>query len=47
MTDQAIVQQLIRKARAAQDAFEGYNQQEVDDVVAAVAWAGYKEENAR
>lgn len=47
MTDQALVQQLIRKARAAQDSFEGYNQQEVDEVVAAVAWAGYKEENAR
>ena len=33
------VQQLIEKARKAQQIFETYDQQNVDEVVTAVAWA--------
>ncbi|MGB0384677.1 MAG: acylating sulfoacetaldehyde dehydrogenase [Ardenticatenaceae bacterium] len=47
MTDQERVQELLAKARAAQEQFESYSQEQVDEVVAGVAWAGYKEENAR
>ena len=33
------VQQLIEKARKAQQVYETYDQQRVDEVVTAVAWA--------
>jgi sulfoacetaldehyde dehydrogenase len=46
MTDQELVQRRLIKARAAQEQFEDYNQQQVDEVVAGVAWTGYKQENA-
>ncbi len=46
MTDQELVQRLLIRARAAQHQFEEYNQPQVDEVVAGVAWTGYKQENA-
>ncbi len=41
------VVRLIERARAAQRAFESYNQNEVDEVVTAVAWAIMNPENNR
>lgn len=38
---------VIARARTAQAVFEGYNQQQVDDVVAATAWAIYEPTRAR
>ncbi len=35
------VAESVTRARAAQQRYETYSQQQVDDVVAAVAWAGY------
>jgi sulfoacetaldehyde dehydrogenase len=46
MKYQSLVRTLLNKARAAQRQFEAYSQQQVDEVVTAVAWAGYKQENA-
>lgn len=47
MTNQERVQALMAKAQAAQLKFEEYNQEQVDALVTGVAWAGYKEENAK
>lgn len=41
-----IIQDLVTKARKAMDIYLGYNQEQVDEVVQAVAWAIYKQENA-
>jgi len=41
-----VVGALMEQARAAQGAFESATQELVDEVVTAVAWAGYKPENA-
>jgi sulfoacetaldehyde dehydrogenase len=41
-----IVAGLVSKARAAMDIFEHYDQERVDEVVQAVAWAIIKRENA-
>jgi sulfoacetaldehyde dehydrogenase len=38
---------VMARARAAQALFEGYDQQRVDDVVAATAWAIYEPDRAR
>ena len=46
MTDQEVVQALVRRARAAQQQYEEYTQEQVDEVVTSVAWVGYKKENA-
>ncbi|MBT7121520.1 MAG: aldehyde dehydrogenase family protein, partial [Clostridia bacterium] len=34
-------------ARAAQKIYENYTQEQVDEIVAAIAWAGVKEDNAK
>lgn len=36
-----LLQDVLRKARVAQQIFETYSQEQVDDVVAGAAWAGY------
>lgn len=38
---------LIERARSAQKAIEGYSQEQIDELVKAIAWAACKEENAR
>ena len=43
---EAVVAELVRRARAAMDAFENHDQQRVDEAVTAAAWAIYKPENA-
>lgn len=43
----AVITEVIDRARAAQAAFETYDQRRVDDVVAAVAWAIYRPDRAR
>ena len=40
-----IVQSLVLKAKKAQSIFENYNQNQVDEVVTAVAWALCKPSN--
>ena len=45
-TDQELVQEVMAKARAAQAEFESYTQEQVDDVVTAIAWAGVQQKNA-
>jgi sulfoacetaldehyde dehydrogenase len=40
------VAELVDRARQAQREFEGYTQEQVDEVVTGVAWACYKQENA-
>jgi sulfoacetaldehyde dehydrogenase len=42
-----VVADMLRRARAAQAEFEGYSQERVDHVVAAVAWAIAEPERAR
>src|SRR5437899_1898917 len=42
-SDDLAVRDLIERARCAQDAFGRYRQDEVDEVVAAVGWAGYRD----
>ena len=41
------VQSLMKRARAAQKIAEGYTQEQVDKLCAAITWAVVKEENAR
>ena len=41
------VSQIMERARAAQKIAEGFTQEKVDELCAAVAWAAVKEENAR
>src|SRR5919202_1238985 len=43
---QSIIADLVEKARAAMDVFIDYNQEQVNEVVQAVAWAIIKQENA-
>jgi sulfoacetaldehyde dehydrogenase len=43
---QAVVAELVARARTAQRELEGYDQARVDEVVTAVAWACFKRENA-
>ena len=38
---------MVRKARAAQAVFEAYTQEQVDEVVMAIGWAVFKDENGR
>ena len=35
------IQAMIERGRKAQEVYEEYSQQQVDEVVTAVAWAGY------
>jgi sulfoacetaldehyde dehydrogenase len=41
-----VVAELIERAQVAQREFEGYTQEQVDEVVTGVAWACYKPDNA-
>ena len=41
-----IIAELVDKARAAMDVFIDYDQEQVNEVVQAVAWAIIKQENA-
>ena len=43
---EAVVAEVVARARRAQAEFEHYSQEQVDEVVTAVAWACYKQENA-
>src|ERR1700732_2422235 len=43
----AIAQDLVRRARIAQEAFANADQARVDEAVRAVAWSLYKPEHAR
>ncbi len=43
----ATIAQYVAKARAAQESAREWDQATVDDVVAAVGWAGFQEANAR
>ncbi len=40
-----MIRTMVRKARAAQEIFETYTQDEVDEVVMAIGWAVFKKEN--
>ena len=42
VTDEKMVAEFIDRARTAQRKFEDFNQEQVDDVVTGVAYAGYK-----
>jgi sulfoacetaldehyde dehydrogenase len=44
--DQKLITEMVVKARAAQEEFEKYNQEQVDEVVTAIGWAIYQKENA-
>lgn len=44
---EAVVADLVARARAAMDAFENTDQAAIDDAVTALAWSIYKPENAR
>ena len=41
MSDQELIKPFIERAQAAQAKFNAYSQEQVDEVVAAVSWAGY------
>ncbi|MCL2832518.1 MAG: aldehyde dehydrogenase family protein [Treponema sp.] len=45
MEDLSIIDQLIKKARAAQEKIADYTQEQIDDVCRAVAWQVYKDDN--
>lgn len=44
---QAVVSDLIRRARTAMEAYENHDQDRIDDAVTALAWSIYKPEHAR
>lgn len=46
MTDQELVQETVARAQTAQAIFETFSQEQVDDIVTGIAWAGYQQENA-
>ena len=46
LTDEKLVAEFIDRARTAQKKFEDFNQEQVDDVVTGVAYAGYKNAEA-
>ena len=45
--NRAQISKMMEKARAAQMIFETYDQERVDEVVMAIGWAVFKEDNAR
>ncbi|MCL5023091.1 MAG: aldehyde dehydrogenase family protein [Nitrospirae bacterium] len=47
MENKSIVNELIARARKAQEQIEHYDQEKVNELITAVAWALYKEENAK
>ena len=46
MSDEQLVQATIERAKAAQAEFETFTQEQVDDIVTGIAYAGYQQENA-
>jgi len=44
--DKELVQEVIDRARAAQAEIESYSQEQIDEMVTAIAWAGVQPENA-
>lgn len=46
METRGTIIELVTRARTAQQQIEGYDQEKVNELVTAVAWALYKEENA-
>jgi len=44
--DRKFITEMIVKARTAQEEFEKYNQEQVDEVITALGWAIYQKENA-
>lgn len=42
-----LIEELVARARAAQRIFETYDQEKVDEVVMAIGWAVFQEQNAR
>jgi sulfoacetaldehyde dehydrogenase len=42
-----MIETMVGKARAAQAVFETYTQEQVDEVVMAIGWAVFKDENGR
>ena len=44
--DRKLITEMVVKARVAQEEFEKYNQEQVDEVVTAIGWAIYQKENA-
>lgn len=42
-----MIETLVKKARAAQEIFETYTQEQVDEVVMAIGWAVFKKENGK
>ena len=47
MEGNSVIDDLIKKARIAQEKISGYTQEQIDDVCKAVAWQVYKDENIR
>ena len=46
MSDEQLVAEVIERARVAQIAIEHYDQQQVDDLVTAIAWVATRPHNA-
>ena len=46
ITAREYVEELFSRARAAQQVIENYSQEQVDNLVKAVAWAAVREDNA-
>jgi len=47
MEGNSVIDELVKKARAAQEKIADYTQAQIDDVCKAVAWQVYKDENIR
>ncbi|MCV0370892.1 aldehyde dehydrogenase family protein [Filomicrobium sp.] len=47
LSPKEIVAELVRRARAAMEAYENHDPERVDDAVRALAWSIYKPENAK
>ena len=45
MENLSVIDELIKKARAAQEKVADYTQEQIDEVCRAVAWQVYKDEN--
>ncbi|MEM7126599.1 MAG: aldehyde dehydrogenase family protein [Chloroflexota bacterium] len=46
MPEQQLIESSIERARTAQAIFETFTQEQADDIVTGIAWAGYQQENA-
>ena len=47
MENNSVIDELVKKARAAQEQVANYTQDQIDEVCRAVAWQVYKDENIR